>query len=128
MRTTIQRAAGAVAVGAAAVVLVATPANAAPKGDGQLGVAHAPCGTSGPNLDPTITTGATAGSRLRTGSATNCTAVGTNQPSHRLDYYCYTRGNDGATWTYLHNLTTGVRGWTRDDLLPGNGSSYHCGF
>jgi hypothetical protein len=128
MTRTIRRAAAAVAVGAAAVVLVAAPANAAPKGDGQLGAQHAPCGTAGPNLDATVTTGAAAGSRLRTGSSTACTAVGTNQPSHQLDYYCYTHDNSGVSWTYLRNITTGVRGWTRDDLLPGNGSGWHCGF
>ncbi|MEO6086667.1 MAG: hypothetical protein ABIQ18_26495, partial [Umezawaea sp.] len=64
--------------------------------------------------------------RIRTGSSTSCTAPGSIEPSNRLDYYCFTEANDGYTWTYLRDVTTGKRGWTRDDLLPNNGSYYHC--
>ncbi|WP_143466525.1 SH3 domain-containing protein [Lentzea kentuckyensis] len=110
-------------------VLIAAPAQAAaPKGDG-VSVQHYACNSSvvPPNLDPiSAITGASSGARIRTGSSTSCTSVGSSEPSDRLDYYCWTLGNDNATWTYLRNVRTGKRGWTRDDLLPGGGSNYHC--
>jgi hypothetical protein len=110
-------------------VLIAAPVQAGtPKGDG-VSVQHYACNSAvvPPNYDPiSAITGGTSGARIRTGSSTSCTAVGTIEPSHRLDYHCWTRGNDGYTWTYLRNVTTGKRGWTRDNLLPGNGSNYGC--
>lgn len=68
------------------------------------------------------------GVNIRTGSSTSCTSVGQAQASHTLDYYCYTVGNDGYTWTYLKDLSTGKLGWVRDDLLADDGSFYYCGF
>ncbi|MFI9012065.1 SH3 domain-containing protein [Actinosynnema sp. NPDC053489] len=120
----------AVVVGVALpVVLVAAPAQAAgPKGD-DVTVQHYACDSTvvPPNTDPvSAITGGTSGARIRTGSSTSCTPVGSLEPSHRLDYYCYTLGNDGYTWTYLRDVTTGKRGWVRDDLLPNYGSSSHC--
>ncbi|QFZ21304.1 SH3 domain-containing protein [Saccharothrix syringae] len=128
MRGTVKLAA-AVAGVALPAVLIAAPAQAeAPKGDG-VTTQHYACNSSvvPPNLDPISSiTGGTSGARIRTGSSTSCTAVGTIEPSHRLDFYCYTNGNDGATWTYLRNLSTSRQGWVRDDLLPNRGSFYHC--
>jgi hypothetical protein len=120
----------AVAATAVPAVLIAAPADAAPKGDGIITPLHAACGSPAPrNLDPISgITGASAGARIRTGSSTGCTARGSSQPSDPLDYYCFTVGNDGFTWTYLRNGRTQVQGWTRDNLLPGNGSNYYCGF
>ena len=110
-------------------VLIAAPAQAGPsEGDG-VGARHYACDSSvvPPNSDPISgITGGTSGARIRTGSSTSCTAVGTVEPSHRLDYHCWTRGADGYTWTYLRDVTTSRRGWVRDNLLPGNGSSYPC--
>ncbi|MEV0678759.1 SH3 domain-containing protein [Actinosynnema sp. NPDC050436] len=126
---TITRVAVAVAAVAVPAVLLSAPAGAAPKGDG-VTPQHWACGSgTPPNHDPISgITGANAGARIRTGSSTSCTALGSSQPSDRLDYYCYTRENGtNATWTYLRNGRTGVRGWTRDDQLPGGGSNYFCG-
>lgn len=110
------------------VVLVTAPAEAAPKGDG-IAPLNYPCGSAAPpNYDPIgWITGAVAGARIRNGSSTSCLALGDIQTSDPLDYYCYTKGPDGLTWTYLLNQKTTVRGWTRDDLLPNRGSHYQCG-
>ncbi|GAA2686074.1 MULTISPECIES: SH3 domain-containing protein [Actinosynnema] len=124
----ITRAAVAVAAVSMPAVLFAVPAQAAPKAEAEVGAQHFACGSGvRPNRDPiSAITGASSGARIRTGSATSCTAPGSIQPSDQLDYYCYTLGNDGYTWTYLRNRRTGVQGWTRDDLLPGGGSNYGC--
>ncbi|MCS7483325.1 SH3 domain-containing protein [Umezawaea endophytica] len=128
MRGTVKLAA-AVAGVALPLVLIATPAQAGtPKGDG-VTVQHYACNSAvvPPNSDPiSAITGGSSGARIRTGSSTSCTAVGSIEPSHRLDFYCYTLGNDGYTWTYLRNTSTSRQGWVRDDLLPNYGSSYHC--
>ena len=125
----ILKLAAAIAGVALPAVLVAAPAHAGtPKGDG-VTVQHYACNSSvvPPNSDPISgITGGTSGARIRTGSSTSCTAVGSIEPSHRLDYYCYTNGDDGYTWTYLRDVTTGKRGWVRDHLLPNYGSGYHC--
>ncbi|MBY8849304.1 SH3 domain-containing protein [Saccharothrix longispora] len=115
------------AAAAMPVALLAAPAQAAPV-DGASTDRHASCGTNGPNLDSRNSSGAASGARLRTGSDTGCTGRGSSQPADGLDYYCYTVGNDGMTWTFLRNTRTGVVGWTRDDLLSDGGSTVHCGF
>ncbi|MGM1060212.1 SH3 domain-containing protein [Saccharothrix sp. Mg75] len=131
MRTIAKLALAAVAA-AMPVVALGAPAQAEPKGAGDVAARHAPCGTNGPNLDNRTASGATSGARIRTGSDAGCTARGSSQSSHVLDYYCWTVGNDGFSWTYLRNTNTGVLGWTRDDLLPikdgVRGSNVHCGF
>ncbi len=114
------------------IPLAAQSASAAPvvksKGAG-LSPNNAACGKAGTNKD----TGgarhtAKANSRIRTGSSTSCTAVGEAQTNHSLDYYCYTDGSDGLTWTYLHDSTINRSGWIRDDLLTDGGSFSYCGF
>ncbi|MFT7837866.1 SH3 domain-containing protein [Saccharothrix sp. BKS2] len=128
MRGTL-RLAAAVAGMALPAVLLAAPAQAGTTGGDDVATRHYACNSSvvPPNSDPiSAITGGTSGARIRTGSSTSCTVVGTIEPSHQLDYHCWTLGNDGATWTYLRNATTNRRGWVRDDLLPGNGSNYAC--
>ncbi|MFS8099220.1 hypothetical protein LFM09_19005 [Lentzea alba] len=88
----------------------------------EVGVQHAACGVEGSFFDG----GGEAGARIRTGSSTGCTGRGSIQPSHRLVYWCTTRGNDAEFWTYLFNYTTGVKGWTRNNLLPNFGSHHDC--
>lgn len=66
--------------------------------------------------------------RQRSGPSTRCPILGVLQPRDDADYYCFTSGDDGFTWTYLRNLRTRVRGWTRDDLLRDHGSFVYCGF
>lgn len=91
---------------------------------------HASCGTNGSTgsnvrNDDAPRNGA---ANQRSGSSTGCVAVGVLQPSDDALYFCFTAANDGFTWTYNENLRTGVRGWTRDDLLDDNGSFTFCGF
>lgn len=96
----------------------------------------AACGTVGSTATNVRVNDAafTGAARQRTGSSTNCVAVGVLQPTDDALYYCWTLGNDGFTWTFNKNVRTGVRGWTRDDLLrpePGftiGGSETFCGF
>jgi hypothetical protein len=118
----------------AGIVAVA-PASAAPAAtQGAVGPAHASCGTPGPNLENRVEADAPSGgaanqrSGTRAVSPTDCVIVGVLQPSDDAVYYCWTRGQDGFTWTYLRNLRTGVSGWVRDNLLDGNGSNVGCGF
>lgn len=88
---------------------------------------HASCGTTfdrpGVRVNDVAITGA---ARQRRGSSVDCPADGALQPSDDALYFCYTNANDGLTWTYNQNIRTGVRGWTRDDLLRGRGSPTHC--
>ena len=107
-----------------------SPKPAAHKPAGKQGITplNAACGTAGPNLDTTTGHTNSDAVNIRTGSATTCTSVGQAQASHSLDFYCYTVGNDGFTWTYLKDITTGKLGWIRDDLLVNNGSFSYCGF
>jgi hypothetical protein len=75
----------------------------------------------------------TGAANQRSGSSTGCVALGALQPTDDALYFCFTSASDG-TWTYNQNIRTGVRGWTRDDLLrppPGatvGGARNFCGF
>ena len=91
---------------------------------------HAPCGTVPPDNDSTQTSDAASpnAANQRSGSSTDCPILGVLQPSDDANYFCFTAANDGSTWTYLQNLRTRVRGWTRDDLLRDRGSFVHCNF
>jgi hypothetical protein len=120
MRKATRVALSAIAVGATALV--------APVVTGGPALAHANCGRTVGDLDGSSWPTGADDARLRTGSSTGCGSNGISYPAHRLDYHCYTVGNDGYTWTYLRNDNTGRTGWTRDDLLPGYGSSVYCGF
>ncbi|TDV44841.1 SH3 domain-containing protein [Actinophytocola oryzae] len=120
---------------AASGLALASPASAAPKNEPvDVTPRHAPCGTAGPLLDGSIDADAPVSGAVnqRSGtiasSPTNCTIVGQLQATDDARYYCYTVGNDGFTWTYLQNTRTGVRGWSRDNLLDNFGSGYYCGF
>ncbi|MET7870034.1 SH3 domain-containing protein [Streptomyces cyaneofuscatus] len=95
-----------------------SPATAAP--------AHYACGSTPPDLDPVQGTGKANGVNMRTGSSTSCAGRGLAHLSHTINYHCWTLGQDGSTWTYARNLSTGYAGWMRDDLLQDNGSSVHC--
>ena len=56
--------------------------------------------------------------KQRSGSSTDCGAPGALQPTDDALYFCFTWDQTFTfSWTYLQNLRTGVRGWTRDDLL-----------
>lgn len=94
---------------------------------GEVETLHYTCGqTRPPNLDGSaiVTAGNSAG--VRRGSSEGCGLNGTIMSGDRLDYYCYTLGNDGRTWTFLSDLSRGIAGWSVDSSLPNNGSSRHC--
>ena len=120
MRRATRGALSAIALGA--TVLVAPVVTSSPA------LAHANCGRTVGDLDNRSWPTGANDARLRSGSSTGCATNGISYPSHRLDYHCYTIGNDGYTWTYLRNDNTNRSGWTRDDLLPDFGSSVYCGF
>jgi hypothetical protein len=125
----------AVAASVLSGVALTAPASAAPKTPPSgVGAMHAPCGTTGPNIDNRVDADAPSGgaANQRSGtialSSNNCTILGVLQPTDDALYFCWTLGNDGFTWTYLRNQRTTVRGWVRDNLLDGNGSDDWCGF
>lgn len=96
--------------------------------------AHAPCGRTGPNLDRTVHADAPANGAVnqRNGtiaqSSTNCPILGVLQPTDDAEYFCWTTGNDGFTWSFTRSIRTGVRGWSRDNLLDDFGAVNNCGF
>jgi hypothetical protein len=94
----------------------------------------AACGRAGNTSSSTRTNDAafTGAANQRSGSSTGCVAVGVLQPTDDALYFCFTcvpsSTTCNETWTYNQNIRTGVRGWTRDDLLRGDGSFTFCGF
>lgn len=109
----------------------ATPGDAKARLAGVVLPRNAACGTAGPNRQNQVIADAASpsgGANQRSGSSTGCPAVGVLQPTDDARYFCWTLGNDGFTWTYAQNQRTGVRGWTRDNLLRNNGSNQNCGF
>ncbi len=110
--------AGAAAMFTAVLTSTASPASA-----------NAPCGKTGPDLDGrAYVTATTSGANMRSGSSTSCTILASLLAGHTIDYHCFTHANDGYTWSYLRDATTGRYGWVRDDLLPNDGSTFYCGF
>jgi hypothetical protein len=93
----------------------------------------AACGRAGNTSSSVRTNDAafTGAANQRSGSSTGCVAVGVLQPTDDALYFCFTcvpSDTCTETWTYNQNLRTGVRGWTRDDLLRNDGSFTFCGF
>ncbi len=111
---------------AALVPAVAAVAVAVPLSLATPAAAHAPCGTTYSDKDGSAWDGKADGANQRSGSSTGCASKGIAYSSHTLDYHCYTVGNDGYTWTFLRNDSTGVTGWVRDDLLSDGGSYVGC--
>ena len=91
----------------------------------------AACGRNGPTANPVRTNNALAAgvdaAKIRTGSSTSCTAVGQLNPGDDANYFCFTVAGS-FTWTFLQDIQSGKRGWTRDDLLKNDGSFTFCGF
>ncbi|GGP47244.1 MULTISPECIES: SH3 domain-containing protein [Streptomyces] len=113
---------------AALVPAVAAIALAVPLSLPTPAAAHAPCGARGTNQDHNPFVQTANGANVRSGSSTSCTVMGIAYSGDWLNYRCYTRGNDGYTWTYLENASKGTEGWVRDDLLSDGGTTYSCGF
>lgn len=123
-------ASGVLALSVGGLVLAGAGAAAAQDkpGGGEVGTMHASCGTTAADKDSSSWETTGYGANQRSGSSTGCAIRGVAGAGDRLDYHCYTRGNDGYTWTYLRNDTDGTAGWVRDDLLGDNGSYVYCGF
>ncbi|MEU4805144.1 SH3 domain-containing protein [Actinosynnema sp. NPDC023587] len=118
---------GSVVVAAAFMTTASANAVAVKPSAGQVGATHAACGASAPadkDGGSWNTTG--YGANMRNGSSTGCATNGVAGAGDRLDYHCYTDGNDGFTWTYARNVTDGRSGWVRDNLLGDNGSYVAC--
>ncbi|MEH0841826.1 hypothetical protein V6U81_05440 [Micromonospora sp. CPCC 205711] len=120
MRAPARGALGIVAMTAAFVVAPVITASPA--------MAHASCGKTVSDKDSRSWPKSANEARERSGSSTSCAINGIAYSTQQLDYHCYTVGNDGYTWTYLRNNSTGVYGWVRDDLLSDYGSGVYCGF
>jgi hypothetical protein len=91
-----------------------------------MAVQHAGCGFAATDIDAKESVSTGGGANIRSGSSTSCAIYGQAGSGDALDYYCFTVGNDGFTWTYLRNITDGTNGWVRDDLLADNGSTAFC--
>ncbi|MDX5456160.1 hypothetical protein ACFWRG_14635 [Micromonospora tulbaghiae] len=120
MRASTRGALGAVALTATVLVAPIVTATSAS--------AHAACGKTVGDKDSSNWPKSANGANERSGSSTGCGINGVAYNTQQLDYHCYTVGNDGYTWTYLRNNSTGVQGWVRDDLLSDGGSYVYCGF
>jgi len=60
-------------------------------------------------------------------SASSCTRLGQGQASHTMHERCWTHNNsDGFDWVYLTDNTTGITGWSRQDLVTFIGSLVEC--
>jgi len=105
----------------AAVVAVVVAASGSLALSASPAEAHAPCGKTVSDKDAGNWNATAGGANIRTGSSTSCAKVGIASSGHKLDYHCYTVGEDGYTWTYLRDDTASpdVYGWVRDDLLRG---------
>jgi len=99
--------------------------------NGDLKPNAAACGRNGPTTSAVRTNDALApgvdAAKIRTGSSTGCTAVGQLNPGEDANYFCFTVAGS-FTWTFLQDIQSGRRGWTRDDLLRNFGSFNPCGF
>jgi hypothetical protein len=80
---------------------------------------HYSCGQARPpQLDGSAIRSAIAPANVYRGSSVGCGANGSMQVGDKLDYYCFTVGNDGETWTYLSVYERGFAGWALDVYLP----------
>jgi hypothetical protein len=117
------RNAAAVAMVTAATFAVVTPAAQAT----EISPMHYSCGQARPpQLDGSAIRSAIAPANVYRGSSVGCGVNGSMQLGDKLDYYCFTVGNDGETWTYLSVYERGFAGWVLDVYLPGSGSLVHC--
>lgn len=89
--------------------------------------AHYTCGqTRPPNLDGSLPFPiANLQVDMHRGSNVSCGVTGTMLPGDPLDYYCFTVGNDGSTYTYVSAFEALIAGWVPDIYLPNNGNGTH---
>ncbi|MCO5987992.1 hypothetical protein NE235_17975 [Actinoallomurus spadix] len=116
----------AVVMGVAASLAFAVPVAQAAPGSA-LRPMHYSCGqTRPPNLDGSAFVTATGAAVMLRGSSAGCGLTGVILGGDRLDYYCWTLGNDGYTYTFVSAFEKGAAGWALDSEIPNNGSSVHC--
>src|SRR4051812_22773792 len=102
MRTRIKTIAAVAAIAAGGLVSLAPSAFAAPaKPGGEVSV-QASCPNNNWSNSDSRTDHSTTAANIRTGTGTNCTAVGQAQTGHLLDMHCYTEG-DGGTWSHVRD-------------------------
>lgn len=103
----------AAAIAVLALSGVAATSTAAAAGEvGALG-----CTATGADKDSTAYNKAfTTTVNIRSGRSTNCVALGVGYTSHTVDIHCSSYYG-GTYWTYLRNVSTGVKGWVKTDLL-----------
>ncbi|MCS7481232.1 SH3 domain-containing protein [Umezawaea endophytica] len=125
MRTTIKSLAAVAAIAVSALVSLAPSAVAEPDKPGAGVSVQAVCPNTNWRDADSRTDHSTGAANIRTGTGTNCTAVGQAQRGHLLDMHCYTEG-DGGTWSHVRDTVTGKQGWIKDSLLQNAGSFVHC--
>jgi hypothetical protein len=122
----IRKTAAVAAVVTASLAFLAPGAQAAPAQRGLVNL-HYSCGqTRPPNRDGSAIVTATGSALLLRGSSFDCGQSGVIIGGYKLDYYCWTLGNDGNTYTYVSAYEHGYAGWAWDTQIPNNGSSVHC--
>ena len=121
----IRKVRNAVAIIAAVVASLAFVVPAAHADE--IGAMHYSCGQPRPpQLDGSPFVASTTTTGAYRGSSFGCGSNGTIQEGDKLDYYCFTNGNDGRTWSYASDFVRGFAGWVLDEFLPDAGSLVHC--
>ncbi|GIG59901.1 hypothetical protein Lfu02_42730 [Longispora fulva] len=106
-------------------VLTATVVHPGPAAAGEPPPAFAACVEEGWSNHATSGGFAFNGINIRSGPYLSCPIRGVGDTSHSVTFYCFREG-EGDTWTFLHDDTTGIYGWSRDDKLTGRGSWSPC--
>ncbi|MFD7827863.1 hypothetical protein [Kitasatospora sp. NPDC059803] len=110
----------------AAPQALASPASAAPAAPATV---FAGCGWVPEDIDGGGWYATADGAvNMRSGASTGCPANGVAYQGQALDYHCYSTplADDDFSWTYARNVSTGVQGWIRNDLLTDHGSKVKC--
>ncbi|MCX4821606.1 SH3 domain-containing protein [Streptomyces sp. NBC_01142] len=117
--------------GAAVAAVAVLAALATPLAFSQSAAAtvRAECGRTPADIDGggwyATASGAT---NMRTGASISCGIRGVTYSGQALDYHCFDfpLADDDWSWTYARNVSTGVEGWIRNDLLTDRGSRLRC--
>ncbi|QKW13451.1 SH3 domain-containing protein [Verrucosispora sp. NA02020] len=119
--TTVARlTACAVALGLPVVAAGPAIAQTAPQTSTESTTAMAPrCGWLPGANEPYSVGFSGAGIRLRTGPSTTCTVLGLGYAGQSATLRCGAVGDDGWSWYYVRNNSTGVTGFVRGDGLTG---------
>ncbi|GIG61427.1 hypothetical protein Lfu02_57990 [Longispora fulva] len=75
------------------------------------------CGWQPVNQEGEYGNSATQTVNIRNGNGVQCGRLGLATPEDALRYRCEAVADNGAYWTYLTDISTGVIGWVRSDFL-----------